>query len=180
MSSQKIVLLNLSSINEPARPALEKKENIKRSPAHGTISIKNHISEKEKEKSEEDLSNKPSDEFSQEQLENAWTVVSRNYEPDKNLHTTLSKHKPLKAEDFIVKFTVDNKIQKKEIEDRLIDFLPKFRAKLNNFKIQLNILVNEQPTVDKPYTPQDKFNYMAEKNPALRKLKDQLGLEIDF
>ena len=51
---------------------------------------------------------------------------------------------------------------------------------LNNFHIQINIQVIKVESNQRPYTPQEKFNKMAEKNPALKKLKDQLGLEIDF
>ena len=32
----------------------------------------------------------------------------------------------------------------------------------------------------KPYTSRDKFKHMAEKNPAINKLKSQLDLDIDF
>jgi hypothetical protein len=44
----------------------------------------------------------------------------------------------------------------------------------------LNINVTEQTAGQKAYTPQEKFAKMAEKNPELKKMKDQLGLEIDF
>ena len=30
------------------------------------------------------------------------------------------------------------------------------------------------------YSPQDKYNYLAEKNPALHKLRQALGLEVDY
>jgi DNA polymerase-3 subunit gamma/tau len=54
------------------------------------------------------------------------------------------------------------------------------KEKLNNYHIQIDIQVNKVEANQKPYTPQEKYNNMAEKNPALKKLKDQLGLEIDF
>jgi len=54
------------------------------------------------------------------------------------------------------------------------------RKNLNNFKIQLNtqIVLTQEKT--KPYTPEEKFNKMAEKNPELINLKKTLDLEIDF
>jgi hypothetical protein len=30
------------------------------------------------------------------------------------------------------------------------------------------------------YTPRDKFEYLLEKNPILKKLRDRLGLDPDF
>ncbi len=38
----------------------------------------------------------------------------------------------------------------------------------------------ENTSGQKAYTPQEKFAQMAEKNPELKAMKDQLGLEIDF
>ncbi|MCD4683504.1 MAG: DNA polymerase III subunit gamma/tau [Bacteroidales bacterium] len=158
------------------------KQPLKSKSIPSTISIKNHHAAKEvkEENTEDDLKNKPADEFDQNHIESIWEDVATKYKSDKNFYSTLTKHKPVKKENFIIDFTVDNKIQKREIEDHLIEFLPVIRAKLNNYKIQMNILVTEQPANFKPYTPQDKFNKMVEKNPALLKLKDQLDLEIDF
>jgi DNA polymerase-3 subunit gamma/tau len=30
------------------------------------------------------------------------------------------------------------------------------------------------------YTPREKFEYLMEKNPALKELKDRLGLDTDY
>jgi DNA polymerase-3 subunit gamma/tau len=170
------------AVEEKPPPAVKKQPDIKKA-IPGTISIKNSkaIAENNKaEETEEDKKNKPSGDFSQEQLETVWKNVAEKYKSDKNLFSTLTKQKPSKKENFVVEYVVDNKIQKKEIEERLIEFLPVFREKLNNYQIQVSIVVPEQPKNDKPYTPQEKFKKMAEKNPALQKLKDQLDLEIDF
>jgi len=164
---------------KPPPPVTKKPEKSKAIP--GTISIKNHKAVEEvKDEVEEDFTNKPADEFTQEQIETLWKEVAEKNKSDKNLFSTLTKHKPLKKENFVIEYVVDNKIQKKEIEDRLMEIMPILREKLNNYQIQLSIVVTEQPKNGKPYTPQDKFKQMAEKNPALLKLKDQLDLEIDF
>jgi DNA polymerase-3 subunit gamma/tau len=165
---------------KPAPPVQKPPEKSKAIP--GTISIKNHKTaiEDKKEETEEDLKNKPADEFTQEQIEVLWKEVAKKYKTDKNLFSTLTKGTPKKKENFIIEYVVDNKIQKREIEERLIEFLPVIREKLNNYHLQVNVSVSEQPKNDKPYTPQEKFKKMADKNPALLKLKDQLDLEIDF
>jgi hypothetical protein len=41
-------------------------------------------------------------------------------------------------------------------------------------------LINKNPETIKPFTPQEKFKKMAEKNPAIKTLKDKFDLEIDF
>jgi len=58
--------------------------------------------------------------------------------------------------------------------------MPGIKEGLNNYHIQLEVVVNEQEVKSKAYLPQEKFRKMAEKNPALKTLKDKLNLEIDF
>ena len=60
----------------------------------------------------------------------------------------------------------------------IIGFLKK---SLVNNRIQFNIKIKELEKQEiKAYTPEDKFKEMAEKNPALLKMKDQFGLELDY
>jgi len=99
---------------------------------------------------------------------------------DKNLYFTLKRNKPVKKDDKLIEFTVDNKIQKKELEDRKLDIMPVVKEKLNNYHVLLDVKVVEQIKQTKAYLPQEKFKKMAEKNPALKSLKDKLNLEIDF
>jgi DNA polymerase III subunit gamma/tau len=167
---------------EPLPQETEKKPQAKTSSYTGTISIKKK--EVKPDAQHEDgamqIKEQPAEDYTQEQLEEAWQAVTDKYKADKNLLITFTKHKPSKASDNLIDFIVDNKIQKKELEDRLTDFLPLIRQSLNNFMIQMNIIVTEQPPGNKAYTPQEKFAQMAEKNPELKAMKDQLGLEIDF
>jgi len=167
---------------EPPAKEPEKKPQAKTGSYSGTTSIKKKEEQPEQEKKEGtgQMADQPAEDFSPEQLEDAWHEVTEQYKTDKNLLITFTRHKPSRAGDKMIDFTVDNKIQKKEMEDRLTEFLPPLRQKLNNFHLQLNIKVTEQTTGQKAYTPQEKFAQMAEKNPELKKMKDQLGLEIDF
>lgn len=167
---------------EPPAKEPEKKPPAKTGSYSGTTSIKKKEEQPLQEKKEGtgQMADQLEEDFSPEQLEDAWQEVTEQYKTDKNLLITFTKHKPSRAGDKMIDFIVDNKIQKKEMEDRLTEFLPPLRQKLNNFHLQLNIKVTEQTTGQKAYTPQEKFAQMAEKNPELKKMKDQLGLEIDF
>jgi len=159
----------------------EKKPGGKYYSTPGTVSIKNHKPEKKTNSDEEeDLSNKPVDEFSDEKLKKAWREMTEGLKVDKNLYFTLKRNKPVKKDDKLIEFTVDNKIQKKELEDRKLDIMPVVKEKLNNYHVLLDVKVVEQIKQTKAYLPQEKFKKMAEKNPALKSLKDKLNLEIDF
>jgi DNA polymerase III subunit gamma/tau len=169
-------------VKEPPRQETEKKPGVITSSVTGTTSIKKKDVKPEIEQEDKfiPIQEQPADDYTQQQLEEAWETMTENYKTDQNLLMTFKKHKPSKAKEWIIDFMVDNKIQKKELEDRMTDFLPVVRNKLNNQLLMLNIVVNEQPTGNKAYTPQEKFSQMAEKNPELKSMKDQLGLEIDF
>lgn len=146
----------------------------------GTISIKNHKKEILVEEKEEDLALKPADDYSNDQLINVWGEMTEKFKGDQNFYLTLKRNKPVKKEKNLFEFSVDNKIQKKEIEDRKLDIMPLIKEKLNNFHVHLNIIVEEKAVQAKAYLPQEKFKKMVAKNPALKSLKDTLNLEIDF
>lgn len=167
------------NVKEPEKPIIDKKPG---SSFPQTTSIRKNISQNESSKAElNELSEKrQTNDFQQDQLEIAWKEIAHKYKSDNNLYITLTKHTPVKGENFNIDFTVNNKIQKKEMEDRSMEILPLIFEKLNNYSIRLNISVIEQVSGSKPYTPQEKFTKMSELNPELKKFKDQLGLEIDF
>ncbi len=167
---------------EPPAKVPEVKQQPATTAYMGTTSIKKQVEKPEPVQKENGapMEDQPADDFTQERLESVWQDAIGRYNNDKNLLITFTKHKPAKAGNKVIDFKVDNKIQKKEIEDRLTEFLPDIRTKLNNFHLMLNIIVSEQPLGNKAYTPQEKFAQMAEKNPELKAMKDQLGLEIDF
>jgi hypothetical protein len=56
------------------------------------------------------------------------------------------------------------------------------RERLKNNSIQVigELKVSSDDDKKVYYTARDKFDYLLEKNPALRELKDRLGLDPDF
>jgi DNA polymerase-3 subunit gamma/tau len=160
----------------------EKKESAKKpasKTSHRTISIKTGVKEVKKDE-EEDLSNKPVDEFSQQQLEEAWEKLADKNKNSGNLFSALSKRTPQLKNGFVIEQMVDNKILENIISENKIDLLGFVRKELNNYQIQIEVVINENPSNDKPYTPEDKFNFMAKKNPEIINLKDQLDLYPDY
>jgi len=123
----------------------------------------------------------PAMEFTQSQLEKLWDEFAASIKMESpNFFSTLTKRKPELKDNFLIELLIDNKVQEDEIILRKADLLGFLRKNLNNFKIQLNtqIVLTQEKT--KPYTPEEKFNKMAEKNPELINLKKTLDLEIDF
>jgi DNA polymerase III subunit gamma/tau len=71
-------------------------------------------------------------------------------------------------------------VQEKEINDNKTEMLTEIRRDLNNYDIQLKIIINKNPDSVKPFTPEEKFKKMADKNPALKTLKDKFDLDMDY
>jgi DNA polymerase III subunit gamma/tau len=118
--------------------------------------------------------------FTLDQLETAWDEFSETLRSSMpQLTTTLKKHRPVLKEDFLIEFCVDNKILEEELNQKRNDLLDFLVARLNNTKIHLQIIVPDHPIGLKPYTDREKFGRMAEKNPGLLDLREQLDLEID-
>lgn len=60
------------------------------------------------------------------------------------------------------------------------DIVQYFRKHLKNSLIQLQKAVSEQEKSKKLYTSKEKYDYMVEQNPALKALKERLGLDFEF
>jgi DNA polymerase-3 subunit gamma/tau len=153
----------------------------------GTLSIKDMTSsqQKETEKKPSRAEEKTGEyvtitSFTLEELETAWDQFSESLRSSMPpLSTTLKKHRPVLKEDFLIEFCVDNKVLAEDLNQKQNDLLKFLISKLNNPKIHLQIIVPDHPIGLKPYTDREKFGRMAEKNPGLLGLREQLDLEID-
>ncbi|MCX6243677.1 MAG: DNA polymerase III subunit gamma/tau [Bacteroidetes bacterium] len=164
---------------EPPKPKESK-------PFTGTFSIKDAGSgaKKEPETKEPEVEEEPAGytaatSFSLDQLETAWDTFSESLRQEMpHLSTTLKKHRPVLKEDFLIEFCVDNKILAEELERKRNELLGFLITQLNNNQIHLQIIVPDHPVGVKPYTDREKFARMAEKNPAVQELREQMDLEI--
>ena len=174
---------------EPVKPEIAKQhetvrtKDLKSFP--GTISIKGTDKDPVKEKDLPEVTEtqeqyQMTSVFSQQQLEVVWDEYTETLHSDHpDLFTAMKKHKPLLKDDFLVEFSVENKILEEKLHQKRNDLLHFLKTKLQNSGISLQIIVVETPKGSKPYTNREKYEYMAGKNPALRNLKEQLDLEIE-
>ncbi|MFT4771312.1 MAG: DNA polymerase-3 subunit gamma/tau [Cryomorphaceae bacterium] len=126
---------------------------------------------------------KPADAFNLNELWDAWKEYAAQIkaEDKQSYFVTLTKHDPVVVEENQIEFLVDNHVQVSDLgEDKgnLLEFL---RKKLNNWRIQLNVVIDETETKDGDslYDPSAKFAAMAEKNPLLKELKNRFDLDIE-
>jgi DNA polymerase-3 subunit gamma/tau len=120
--------------------------------------------------------------LSNEAIQGAWKeYVEANKEKKISLGRVLALFMPAKSatDTSAIEITVGNSVQQQSIEEdrqNLLDFL---RGKLKAPQLKLIINVSKTETQTRPYTSQEKFLHMKEKNPEVEKLKNQFDLGIE-
>lgn len=119
--------------------------------------------------------------LSSETLNVVWKKYARSIETNNpRLYSILTYTEPIIIDDNHIDFHVNNSLQSEEMSQSKNSVTLYLRSELNNQALELNIVVMESaPAVKRYYTPQDKFNRMVEKNPALGSFKQQLSLELE-
>jgi len=83
--------------------------------------------------------------------------------------------------DHHIELAVDNPIQVDQFNEMRVEFLAELRRRTGHPRLTVQPVVTAAaPTARKLYTATDKFEYLAERFPALREAKQRLGLEADF
>ena len=121
--------------------------------------------------------------ISHEQILEAWTSFAEQIQKDKPAHFSLMQvYKPILKENNKITIQFEGQIQIElfsEIKKDLLTYIKKSFGILNieiAEEIVEKIEDNGKPRL---YTPDDKFRFMAERNPALIRLKQQLNLDLD-
>ena len=154
-----------------------------------TISIsafnldKLQISKKEAKEEEQDVTNLPKDEFTLEKLLLVWNKYAAKMQAagKESLYVTFTKRHPQIIEANHIDFVIDNKGQEQDIEKEKPDLLEFIRKELNNFHLQLQVVMTTDENAGAIlYTSRDKFKKLAEKNPNLIELKKRFNLDLEF
>ncbi len=168
-----------SSSVKPEKRIVSATKSIKETLAENAIQKKIE-NEGDIDKSSSDIK-KPITQFTAEEFEKVWMEMALPYKTESpDFYITLTSQIPKVNEDFSIELSIDNVIQEKEITERKFEILTILRNALNNAQIQLNTIINKNPSITKPFTPQEKFKKMTENNPAIQNLKDLFDLDLDY
>ena len=126
---------------------------------------------------EDDL---PKDDFSEADLQKHWSdfVEQIDKKGQKILASNLNTDVPKLGEDFTILIELPNGTMKKEIERESFELMGYLRSKLNNHFLQLNIQVNESSAKKFAFTPEEKYEKLREKNPAIDLLRKEFDLDL--
>ncbi|MCF2488368.1 DNA polymerase III subunit gamma/tau [Dyadobacter sp. CY347] len=92
----------------------------------------------------------------------------------------ISLNKEFKLEGTSIEIALDNTHQLEAMANVRYELLTYLKSRIDAPRLEINPRVAPQEVNRLPYTPVEKFNYMAEKNPYLLELKQALGLDVDF
>jgi hypothetical protein len=96
-------------------------------------------------------------------------------------YSALTSYKITVDQDNILSITVGNTVLEKELNERRNMLLEFLRNDLKNDFITLQVIVTEAPSDTKKYmNDREKLDAMAQQNPNVNKLRDQLNLELDL
>jgi len=120
-------------------------------------------------------------EFGEEELMDAWksfgdTLKSGN----PRMSSIIKAMKPGIEDETNIVLELSNKAQKDYFDQKYKkDVIDHLKKQLLNSKIQFRTRVSEKTENSTPYTDEEKYRHMADKNTSLDKLRNEFGLEYD-
>ncbi len=137
--------------------------------------------ELEKNKSQEEKQHVvlPTEPFSETDMLLIWTKFAENrgLKGQKIIESLLLLNDP-RLEGTVVIHELPNEGSKIEFETVKYDLLGALRGKLHNHDITIEVLVNEDISTKRAFTPQDRYNRLSEINPNLDILRKLFDLHI--
>lgn len=126
---------------------------------------------------EDDL---PREAFEEQQMQQLWEEYTAKLDKSgrKILASNLSIDKPKLLGTSTIWIQLPNHTMKKEIEREQAELLSHLRSGLNNYEISLKISVNEEHARELAYTPEEKYEKLRKKNPALDLLRKEFDLDF--
>ncbi|ADV50175.1 DNA polymerase III, subunits gamma and tau [Cellulophaga algicola DSM 14237] len=127
-----------------------------------------------------DESKLPRSPFSEEDMQKHWADFVHKIDIDgrKILASNLNSDTPKLRDNFTIWIELPNGTMKKEIEREQFDLMEYLRLKLNNHFVKLQITVNETTSTKFAFTPEEKYEKLRAKNPAIDLLRREFDLDL--
>ncbi len=113
-------------------------------------------------------------------LHEVWLNLARKKKEDGKDQLFMLMSQPYEFTENIVTLTVTSPLQEDLINEYRPEIVQFLRKELKNKIVGITTKLVKPDTRKMIYTPHEKFNFLAEKHPALLILKDKLGLDPDF
>jgi DNA polymerase-3 subunit gamma/tau len=122
----------------------------------------------------------PEDPVDTEELTALWNKFTQLTESKgkKILASSLATDTPKLGEGHVIHISLPNSTMKKEVERDQLDLMTFLRKSLNNYSLQLQVSVNEEAARKYAFTPEEKYEKLKEKNPAIDLLRETFDLDL--
>lgn len=147
-----------------------------------SISIKNNVVSSPSSSYEKSQNEQPiiqNEKYSQEDLQNAWVQLAKTMTDEVRMTAFMQSNRPELISNTEFRILVTNELQEKELKRLEPTILNYLQTTLKNSNIKMSIQFHEDTSALKGKTPEEKYKIMAEENPTLAKLRNDLQLEID-
>ena len=120
------------------------------------------------------------DAFTEEILQKHWSDFIEKIEADgqKIIASNLNADQPKLLDNFVIGITLPNDTMKKEVEKAQSGVLDYLKSKLNNHSISLEVSVLETMDTKYAFTPEEKYEKIRSKNPAVDVLRQSFDLDL--
>ena len=164
----------------PAKPVKLKSDSTRRPSALSLGSLHKKKELEEIEVEVENVEGKPTDHFTQNELDYQWNNYAKQLESTgrKSLSAILTGSQPKVTKDFNIHFelySAPSELQFNSGKTKLLGYL---KENLNNYRIEIFTTVNEEEVLRKAYTPHEKYEQLKKKNPNLDLLRRKFDLEL--
>jgi hypothetical protein len=129
----------------------------------------------DKEVTTEKLLDEP---FTEQELREAWNQYAEQRRKYQAEFQMLSQ--PYQLDGRVIVVNLLSPVHETMLNNIKIELSGFLREKLKNSHIQVRGQLTESDDKKIIYTNRDKFDYLADKNPILKEMKDRLGLDTDF
>ncbi len=138
------------------------------------------LHEAQKKAQQPEPENLPEDPVAPERLIELWKEFTDLTESKgkKILASNLATDTPKLQDGHIIRIELPNSTMKKEVERDQLDLMAFLRQSLNNYSLQLRIVVNEEVARQYAFTPEEKYEKLKEKNPAIDLLRQTFDLDL--
>jgi hypothetical protein len=116
--------------------------------------------------------------FTPEQLQTAWNEFAELRKKFQMEYQLLTQ--PFELDENRIILHLHNPVQEPMLANLKSDLTEFIRGRLKNQSIQIVGELRQAEQRKVIYTNREKFDYLVQKNPMLKELKDRLGLDTDF
>ncbi len=118
--------------------------------------------------------------FTFEDLQTHWGEFKQiKKEKGRNLEYIVL-NQPFSLDNLAITLSITHPLQDETLNNFRSELMVFLRGKLQNDKINIKTVLVQDIGNTRPYTPREKFTFLAEKNPAILALQQRLGLDTEY